>query len=121
MVDEGDDVRLHTVRADRGGEQNPGLQVHLVVGDEIDQIRPLELIGLLGCRSAAVFDHVLDGEVVHLFGREPFAGEGGSVRHDEEACSTNDHGDDTFEQEDPSPARSTADAIHLCNAEGEKT
>lgn len=121
MVDEGDDVRLHTVRADRGGEQNPGLQVHLVVGDEIDQIRPLELIGLLGCRSAAVFDHVLDGEVVHFLGCEPFAGEGRSIRHDEEACSTNDNGDDTFEQEDPSPAWSTADAIHLCNAEGEKT
>jgi hypothetical protein len=114
-------VRLHTVCANRSSEQDPGLQVHLVVGDEIDQVRPLELVGLLGCRSAAVLDHVLDGKVVHLFGREPFTGESRSIRHDEEACGTNDHGDNPFEQEDPGPSRAAADAVHLRNAEGEKT
>jgi hypothetical protein len=121
VFDEGDDVRLHTVCADRGSEQDPGLQVHFVVGDEIDQVRPLELVSLLGCRSAAVLNHVLDGKVVHLFSREPFAGEGGCVWHDEEARGANDNSHDAFQQEDPRPTWSTADAVHLCNAEGQKT
>ena len=111
---------LQAVRADAGDEKDPGLAVDFVVGEKVLQVSPPELVDGLIVRVRAVFDGVLDEEVSLLVGIEPAAGERRRVRHDEEACNTDDDGCDTLEQENPGPAWTATDAVHAGDCEGEK-
>jgi len=74
------------------------LEVDFVVCEQILEVDPLELVGLLaivGCSTTGVLDDVLENQVTALVLIEPSTRKRRSIGHDEEAGDTNNDCDET--------------------------
>ena len=112
-------MERHTVRESGLAQKEIGLNVDAPVGKHHLDILPAD--GVFFLETTALLDEHGEFKESNLVRFQPARRQSGCVDKEEEACGTENDGNNALEKEDPSPTLKACDTVHLCDTSSEKT
>ena len=109
----------HTVRESGLAQKEVGLNVDTPIGKHHLDILPA--YGVFFLETTTLLDEHGKLKESNLFGFQPARRESGCIDEEEEACGTENNGNNALKKEDPSPTLKTCNTVHLSDTSSEKT